>query len=95
MVLVCYDIASTADNWEKRLRSVAEICTDYGQRVQYSLFECIITPAQFTKMKHLLISEIDQRHDSLRFYLLGANWRNRVELHGLNKSFDQEHPLII
>lgn len=95
MVLVSYDIATNIGSGEKRLRRVAEICTDYGQRVQYSMFECIVEPAQWTKMKQLLLKEIDPKLDSLRFYFLGSNWRRKIEEHGVKKSFDQESALII
>jgi len=95
MVLVCYDISFTEGNGEKRLRKVAEICTDFGQRVQYSMFECIVDPAQWEKLKNKLLQEIDNEHDSLRFYYLGSNWRRKIEDHGFKKSFDQESPLII
>lgn len=79
----------------RRLRRVAKACKDYGQRVQYSVFECIVEPAQWAKLKDRLIKEIDPDQDSLRFYYLGANWRRRVEHVGAKKTIDQEGPLII
>jgi CRISPR-associated protein Cas2 len=95
MVLVSYDIATSSKGGEKRLRKVAEICQDYGQRVQYSMFECIVDPAQWTLLKNKLLNEADLRHDSLRFYFLGSNWRKKIENHGICRSFDQESTLII
>ncbi|MDY6848276.1 MAG: CRISPR-associated endonuclease Cas2 [Thermodesulfobacteriota bacterium] len=79
MVLVSYDVATTDPAGAKRLRKVARICTNHGQRVQYSVFECIVDPAQWVALRQQLIRAIDDAQDSLRFYFLGANWRKRVE----------------
>lgn len=78
----------------RRLRRVAKVCKDYGQRVQFSIFECIVDPAQWVVLKNRLMEEVDLEKDSLRFYFLGANWRRRVEHVGVNKGFDQQGPLI-
>jgi CRISPR-associated protein Cas2 len=93
-VLVSYDVASE-DNGQRRLRRVARACQDYGQRVQYSVFECIVDPAQWTVLRNRLIDEIDPEKDSLRFYFLGSNWKHRVEHVGAKKSIDQDGPLIV
>ena len=79
----------------QRLRRVAKICKNYGQRVQYSVFECIVDPAQWAVFKQKLIDQIEQDTDSLRFYFLGSNWKRRVEHVGAKKSLDQEGPLIV
>ena len=94
MVLVSYDVAKD-DTSAKRLRRVARVCKNYGQRVQYSVFECNVDPTQWTVLKNKLISEIDIEKDSLRFYYLGANWRNRIEHFGAKMPVDLEGPLII
>jgi CRISPR-associated protein Cas2 len=94
-VIVSYDVATTTPAGQRRLRRVAKTCQDYGQRVQYSVFECIVDPAQWTMLKERLISEIDLEKDSLRFYYLGSNWQNRVEHVGAKPSLDQEGPLIV
>lgn len=94
LVLVSYDV-SQEKNGQKRLRRVAKACQDYGQRVQYSVFECIVDPAQWTVLRERLIKEADLDHDSLRFYFLGSNWKRRVEHVGANVAIDQEGPLII
>jgi CRISPR-associated protein Cas2 len=94
-VLVSYDVASDGNAGQKRLRRVARACKDFGQRVQYSVFECIVDPAQWTKLKERLISEIDPEKDSLRFYYLGSNWQHRVEHIGAKATLDQEGPLIV
>lgn len=94
-VIVSYDVATSEDGGQRRLRRVARACQDYGQRVQYSVFECIVDPAQWAKLKDRLISEIEPEKDSLRFYYLGSNWHHRVEHFGAKPSIDQEGPLIV
>lgn len=94
-VLVSYDVATSDEGGAKRLRRVAKTCKNYGQRVQYSVFECIVDPAQWTVLRQRLIEEIEPDSDSLRFYFLGSNWRNRVEHIGAKPSIDQEGPLIV
>lgn len=94
-VLVSYDVKTSELGGGRRLRRVAKACKDYGQRVQYSVFECIVDPAQWTVFRQRLIEEIDPAQDSLRFYFLGANWRHKVEHIGAKKAFDQEGPLIV
>lgn len=94
-VLISYDVAVTDTGGPGRLRRVAKVCKDYGQRVQFSVFECIVDPAQWVMLKQRLIDEIDEERDSLRFYYLGSNWRRRVEHIGAKPSIDQEGPLIV
>ncbi len=94
-VIVSYDVATSDAGGQRRLRRVARACQDFGQRVQYSVFECIVDPAQWAKLKDRLISEIDPEKDSLRFYYLGSNWQHRVEHVGAKASLDQEGPLIV
>jgi CRISPR-associated protein Cas2 len=72
MVLVSYDVATSDDGGSRRLRRVAKICKNYGQRVQYSVFECIVDPAQWTLLRKKLEDQIDPSKDSLRYYFLGA-----------------------
>ena len=73
---------------------MARLCQNYGQRVQYSVFECEIDPAQWTALRARLLSEIDETADSLRFYSLGANWRGRVEHVGAKASYDPDGALV-
>jgi CRISPR-associated protein Cas2 len=94
MVLVSYDVATTDEGGQKRLRRVAKACRDYGQRVQYSVFECEVDPARWTFLKQRLIDEIDLKRDSLRFYFLGANWKRRIEHVGAKPAVDMTGPLI-
>ena len=95
MVLISYDVSLKDERGQRRLRRVANACKDFGQRVQYSVFECIVDPAQWTILRQRLIEEIETDRDSLRFYYLGANWRRRVEHVGAKPGFDQEGPLIV
>ena len=95
MVLVSYDVKTSALGGNKRLRRVAKVCKDYGQRVQFSIFECIVDPAQWVNFRQKLLDEIDPSVDSLRFYFLGANWKNRVEHVGAKKALDQEGLLLV
>jgi len=95
MVLVSYDVRTSEPGGSRRLRRVAKVCRNFGQRVQFSVFECLVDPAQWTKVRQLLIDEIDMEADSLRFYFLGAQWHNRVEHVGAKETVDQEGPLIV
>ena len=94
-VLICYDVGTTDNDGPKRLRHIAKLCQDYGQRVQFSIFECIVTPDQWVQLREKLIREMDMTKDSLRFYYLGANWKRKVEHVGAKQSIDQEGPLIL
>jgi len=95
MVLVAYDVRTETGDGQKRLRRIAKICQDYGQRVQYSVFECLVDPAQWTYLKQQLLAEMDPDEDSLRFYFLGANWKRRVEHIGAKPGYDPEGPLVV
>ena len=95
MVLVSYDVRTSEPGGAKRLRRVAKICRNFGQRVQFSVFECMVDPAQWTRLRQQLIDEIDEGAYSLSFYFLGAHWRNRVEHVGAKAVLDPEGPLII
>lgn len=94
MMLVTYDVDTTSPQSRRRLRRVARACQDFGQRVQYSVFECQVDPAQWKVLRNRLISEIDPTRDSLRFYSLGANWRRRVEHVGAKAALDLDGPLM-
>lgn len=96
MVLVTYDVNTESDGGKTRLRRVAKLCVDYGQRVQNSVFECMIDPAQFVSLKNSLTKIIDKDKDSLRFYLLGKNWERRIEQMGKNNTYHPiDDPIII
>lgn len=95
MVLITYDVETVTSSGKKRLRHVAKQCVNFGQRVQNSVFECLVDPAQFTELKHRLESIIDKEKDSIRYYFLGSNWRNKVEHIGSKESYDPEGPLTV
>ena len=95
MVLVTYDVNTQTAEGRKRLRTVAKICVDYGQRVQNSVFECLVDPTQFAQMRDKLEGEIDPAQDSLRYYYLGRNWKRRVEHVGAKETYDPEGTLVV
>ena len=95
MVLVAYDVGTESEAGRRRLRRIAKICCNRGQRVQNSVFECLVDPAQWVRFRADLLHEMNAVEDSLRFYFLGANWKNRVEHVGAKPSWDPEGPLIL
>ena len=95
MVLVTYDVNTETSEGRKRLRDVAKKCENYGQRVQNSVFECLIDSAQWAVFKQALIDIVDFKTDSLRFYFLGANWKRRVEHVGAKQAYDPEGFLLV
>lgn len=94
MVLITYDVNTTTAAGQKRLRKVAKACQDYGQRVQFSVFECLIDPARLKQLQASLEKLIDSDEDSLRYYYLGDEWRGRVVHVGAKPSLDLEGTLI-
>ena len=94
-VLVTYDVSTQDADGRRRLRRIAKVCLDYGQRVQNSVFELLVDPARWAECKSKLIKEFKSEEDSLRFYYLGSNWKRKVEHFGTKPSLDFEGPLII
>lgn len=90
-ILITYDV----DTGSKRLRKVAKECLNYGHRVQNSVFECVLSEAQFLILKSKLVGIIDSSVDSIRFYFLGKNWNNRIECLGRETAIDVNSELII
>ncbi|MFC7677841.1 CRISPR-associated endonuclease Cas2 [Paenibacillus sp. GCM10028914] len=95
LVLITYDVSTLSSEGQRRLRRVSKLCQDYGQRVQHSVFECVVDATQFAVLKMKLIDIIDKEQDSLRFYQLGNNYKNKVEHVGIRESLDMEGPLIL
>ena len=95
MVLVSYDVSTIDREGRKRLRRVAKICQNYGQRVQNSVFECPVDPAQWAQLKHRLLAEYNPKEDSLRFYQLGSNWKGRVEHFGIKTVLNLDDPMVV
>ncbi|WP_431470622.1 CRISPR-associated endonuclease Cas2 [Sphingosinithalassobacter sp. LHW66-3] len=94
LMLVTYDVNTEDAAGRRRLRRVAKACLDLGQRVQNSVFECEVNPAQWAMLRAALIQEIDREKDSLRFYRLGADGKRRVEHVGAKEALDLEGPLL-
>lgn len=94
MIVVSYDVSTVSPAGRRRLRRIAKACTDYGQRVQNSVFECHLDPTQWTMLKLRLLDICNEEQDSLRFYFLGANWKGAVEHHGRHTSSDPQDPLF-
>lgn len=95
MVLITYDVETMTISGRRRLRQVAKQCVNFGQRVQNSVFECLVDPAQFAELKHRLESIIDYEKDSLRFYMLGNNWKSRTNHIGAKSAYNPEDTMII
>lgn len=95
MVLITYDVETATPAGRKRLRMVAKQCVNFGQRVQNSVFECLIDPAQFAELRHRLETIVVSEKDSLRYYFLGNNWKTRVEHFGAKTNYDPEGTLLI
>ena len=95
MVLVTYDVNTETEAGKKRLNKVAKQCKNYGQRVQNSVFECILDPARLKLLQNKLEMIIDMEKDSIRYYYLGDDWRNRVKHVGAKASIDLEGALIV
>ncbi|MDA3900183.1 MAG: CRISPR-associated endonuclease Cas2 [Spirochaetes bacterium] len=95
LVLVTYDISTIGTEGGYRLTRIAKTCTNYGIRVQNSVFECKVDPAQWEMLKSELLRIFNKDEDSLRFYFLGSNWKRRVEHHGIKESFDFDSPIIL
>lgn len=94
MILVTYDVSTVDATGAKRLRSIARTCRNYGQRVQFSVFEIEVEPAQWVSLRQQLVDIINPSCDSLRFYQLGANWERKVEHVGAKVALDLRGPLV-
>lgn len=95
LMLVTYDVGTETPAGRRRLRRVARTCLDFGQRVQQSVFECEVSPAQWAMLRATLVAEIDATRDSLRFYALGRNGRARVEHVGAGATLDLAGSIIL
>ncbi len=94
-VLIAYDVATTSAGGQRRLRAMAQACLDYGQRVQFSVFECSVGPVEWTKLRARVLDIMDDKLDSVRFYFLGEDADGRTEHHGTKKARDLDGPLIV
>ena len=94
MLLITYDVSTVTESGKKRLSKVAKLCSNYGQRVQNSVFECNLDNAKYVEFKGKLLKTIDQKQDSLRIYNLGNHYNQRIEQFGVKVSYDPEGELI-
>ena len=95
LVLITYDVNTETAGGRKRLRHIAKVCVDYGRSVQNSVFECVLDAAKLLTVKDMLLNVIEPSVDSLRFYMLGNNYKTKAEHHGAKPSFDVTDPLIL
>lgn len=95
LVLITYDVNVTSENGKSRLRKVAKQCVNFGQRVQNSVFECLLDPTQFQELRYKLEEIVDPKTDSLRYYFLGKNWQNRIEHYGAKSGYNPEGIMLI
>ncbi|MBO8164190.1 MAG: CRISPR-associated endonuclease Cas2 [Brevibacillus sp.] len=95
MVLITYDVSTQSVSGQKRLRKVATLCENYGQRVQNSVFECLVDPHQFAELQFQLKKIIDPEADSLRFYHLGSKWKGKIDHIGAKQGYDPEGLMMI
>ncbi|HWB14459.1 MAG TPA: CRISPR-associated endonuclease Cas2 [Pirellulales bacterium] len=94
-VLVTYDLQTTTAAGRRRLRRVARVCLDFGQRVQYSVFECNVSEMELAKLRSRLLDEIDPSQDSLRLYRLVGSFHEVVESYGKDRRIDFDGPLVV
>jgi CRISPR-associated protein Cas2 len=95
LVVVAYDVNTETEEGRRRLRRVAKVCENCGQRVQHSVFECLVDAAKWVTVRADLVKEISAATDSLRFYFLGDNWKRRVEHVGAKPGYDPQGPLVV
>ena len=95
LIVITYDVNTETPEGRRRLRKVAKQCVNYGQRVQNSVFECILDATQFVKVKHILGDLIDKKTDSLRFYQLGNAYQSKVEHIGVKAGYEAEGLLLL
>ena len=95
VVVVAYDVSTESKEGQRRLRRVARACQDFGQRVQKSVFECVLRDRDWALLKARLLQEFDARQDSLRFYFIDEESRGRTEHHGIGRPVNLEGPLIV
>ena len=95
LVLITYDVNTETAAGKKRLRLIAKQCVNYGQRVQNSVFECVVDAAQCKALQNKLVSLMDEKTDSLRFYYLGNNYKNRIEHFGAKAAYEPEGVLMV
>ena len=95
MVLITYDVNTETGEGKRRLRLIAKQCVNFGQRVQNSVFECVLDAAQCKMLQHTLVNIIDEKTDSLRFYYLGNHYQTKIEHFGAKETYEPEGILMV
>lgn len=95
MVLITYDVNTEDAQGRRRLRQIAKQCVNYGQRVQNSVFECVLDAAQCQALQHKLVKIMDEKKDSLRFYYLGNHYQTKIEHFGAKETYEAEGVLMV
>ena len=95
MVLITYDVNTEDAAGRRRLRQIAKQCVNYGQRVQNSVFECVLDASQCKQLQHKLCTIMDEEKDSLRFYYLGNQYQTRIEHFGAKPTYEPEGVLMV
>lgn len=95
LVLITYDVSTVTKDGRRRLNKIAKLCVDHGQRVQCSVFECLVDPAQYVLLKSKISKIMDKEKDSIRFYLLGKSWLRKIEHLGKNEAYHPTDDLFI
>ena len=95
LVLITYDVSTETAAGRSRLRQIAKLCVNYGQRVQNSVFECLLDPAQCRSLQAELLKKMNQKEDSLRFYYLGDNYKSKIEHFGVKSTYMPDEPIIL
>lgn len=95
MVLITYDVETVSPSGRKRLQRISKICKNYGQRVQNSVFECVVDPSQFQTLKYQIEKIIDKKKDSVRYYFLGSHWTGKIEHVGAKPGYNPENDCLI
>ncbi len=94
-VLVTYDVSTLSSEGRRRLRRIARVCQNFGQRVQLSVFECFVGETELVRLRHDLLEEFNPNEDSLRLYFLGEDPSRRVEHYGQKPSADFQDALVV
>jgi CRISPR-associated protein Cas2 len=95
LVVICYDVSTVEREGRRRMRQIAEVCQDHGTRVQFSIFECRVTPTQWVFLRSRLLELYEPEQDSLRFYQLDEASAARTEHHGVREPLNPTDPLIL
>lgn len=95
LVLITYDVNTEDAAGRKRLRQISKQCVNFGQRVQNSVFECMLDPSQNRLLQAQLLKIMNPEKDSLRFYYLGNHYQTKIEHFGAKQTYEPEGFLTV